>query len=207
MRIINGSDDLAEGAAHLAAVCPVWARVLPGLGPLPLYRRADGFGAVLDAIVGQQISLDAAGAIMRRLAAMGLTEEAAFAQASDDDLRLAGLTRPRQRYLRAIAAAGVDWAGLRTLPDAEVYLRLIALPGIGPWTAQIYLKGALGRADVLAAGDLALQEGARLVYDLPARPDPAALTALAAPWRPWRSVAGRALWAYYLRAKGRKAMT
>ncbi|MDO5704693.1 MAG: DNA-3-methyladenine glycosylase 2 family protein [Paracoccus sp. (in: a-proteobacteria)] len=206
MRLIESAGDLAEGAEHLAAVCPVWARVLPELGPLPLRRRADGFGAICDAVVGQQISIAAAGAIAARMQAAGLWDAAAIAAATDDDLRAAGLSRPKARYLRGIAAAGVDWAGLRDLPDDEVAAVLTALPGIGRWTAEIYLKFALGRADVLASGDLALQEAARLMYDLPARPTPAALVALAEPWRPWRAVAARGLWAYYRLAKGREGV-
>ena len=84
--------------------------------------------------------------------------------------------------------------------------RLTALPGIGRWTADIYLKFALGRADAFAAGDLALAEAARLLFGLNERPGPSALTALAAPWRPWRAVAARALWAYYRTAKGREGI-
>ena len=80
------------------------------------------------------------------------------------------------------------------------------MPGIGRWTAEIYLKFALGRPDVFAAGDLALAESARLLYGLPERPGPAALIALAEPWRPWRAVAARALWAYYHVAKGREGV-
>lgn len=206
MRLVETPDDLAEGCAHLALVCPVWARVLPDLPPLPLRRRSDGFPAILDAVVGQQISVQAAGAIMARLDAAGLTDQAAIAAAAQDDLRAAGLSRPKARYLHDIAAAGVDWDALRALPDDQVMARLTALPGIGPWTAEIYLKFALGRPDVLAAGDLALQEAARLMYDLPERPSPAALTELAQPWRPWRAVAARGLWTYYRQAKGREGI-
>ena len=92
------------------------------------------------------------------------------------------------------------------MPDDEVLDTLIALPGIGRWTAEIYLKFALGRADAFAAGDLALQEAARMLYGLDARPTPAALIEMAEPWRPWRSVAARALWAYYRIAKGREGV-
>ena len=206
MREIRAPADLAEGAAHLARVCPVWARVLPGLGPLPLRRRPDGFAAILDAVVAQQLSTGAAGAIAARMAQAGVTGEAAILAATDEDLRALGLSRPKIRYLRGIAAAGTDWAGLRALPDDEVIARLTALPGIGRWTAEIYLKFALGRADAFAAGDLALAEAARLLYGLPDRPGPAALTALAEPWRPWRAVAARALWAYYRQARGREGI-
>lgn len=206
MRLIETPADLDEGAAHLAAVCPVWARVLPQLGPLPLRRRPDGFAAICDAVVSQQISTAAAAAIAGRMQAAGLADQAGIAAAADDDLRAAGLSRPKIKYLRGIIQAGVDWAALRELPDEAVIDILTALPGIGRWTADIYLKFALGRADAFAAGDLALAEAARLLYDLPDRPRPTALTALAEPWRPWRSVAARGLWAYYRQAKGREGV-
>lgn len=203
-RIIATQADLDEGCAHLARACPIWARTLPLLGPLPLRRRDDGFEAIASAIVGQQISIAAAGAIWGRMQDAGLLTEAALRKASEDDLRAAGLSRAKQRYLRGIANAGIDWNALRDMPDDAAIAHLVALPGIGIWTAEIYLKFALGRADVFAAGDLALQEAARIMYDLPARPTPAVLRQLAEPWRPWRAVAARGLWAYYRLAKGRE---
>ena len=110
------------------------------------------------------------------------------------------------RYSRALAEAALDCDRLRAAPSDEVIETLVSLPGIGRWTAEIYLKFALGRADAFAAGDLALQEAARMMFDLPARPTPAALIEMAEPWRPWRSVAARALWAYYGTAKGREGV-
>nr|WP_223115769.1 DNA-3-methyladenine glycosylase 2 family protein [Paracoccus amoyensis] len=205
--MIETPDDLAEGVAYLARVCPVWARTLPELGPLPMRRRPDGFEAIASAIVGQQISIAAAAAIWQRMQDADLLTADAIAAASDDDLRTAGLSRPKARYLKGIAAAGLDWSALRGMPDDQAIAALVALPGIGIWTAEIYLKFALGRADVIAAGDLALQEAARVMYDLPERPTPAALRALAEPWRPWRAVAARGLWAYYRYAKGREGIT
>lgn len=206
MRVIATAADLEEGVAHLARVDPVWARVLPEIGPLPLRRRADGFGAILGAVVSQQLSTHAADAIAARLAEAGLTTPAAITAASDETLRACGLSGQKIRYLRGIAAAEPDWERLRGLPDDEAAALLVSLPGIGRWTADIYLMFALGRTDALAAGDLALQESARLLFDLPARPRPAALIELAEPWRPWRSVAARALWAYYRVAKGREGV-
>ena len=207
MRLIAADADLAEGAAHLAAVCPVWARVLPDLGPLPLRRRADGFGALLDAVVSQQLSVASARAISGRLAAAGLDAPAPILAAGDDALRACGLSAQKIRYLRGIAAAGIDYAALARAPDEVVIETLVALPGIGRWTAEIYLMFALGRADAFAPDDLALQEAARLLYGLPERPRGRALAALAEPWRPWRSVAARGLWAYYRLAKGREGTT
>ena len=81
---------------------------------------------------------------------------------------------------------------------------LTALKGVGRWTADLYLLSALGRRDAFPAGDLALQEAARQLFALPARPSPQAFEALAEPWRPWRAVAARALWAYYRHIKGRE---
>lgn len=206
MRRIATASDLQAGAAHLAQVCTVWARVLPELGPLPLRRWDEGFGAIRDAIVSQQISVQAAGAILARMAAAGLADEAGIRAADDDALRAVGLSRAKARYLRGITGAGFDWAGLRDLDDDAATRQLTALPGIGRWTAEIYLKFALGRPDVFASGDLALAEAARLLYDLPTRPSPTALIALAEPWRPWRAVAARALWAYYRVAKEREGI-
>lgn len=206
MRVIVDPSDLQEGAAHLAQVCPVWARVLPDIGPLPLRRWDEGFGSIRDAIVSQQISVQAAAAISARMVEAGVSDEAAIRAAGDDALRAAGLSRPKARYLRGIAEAGFDWAALRDLDDDAAIQRLTALPGIGRWTAEIYLKFALGRADVFASGDLALAESARLLYGLPERPTPAALITMAEPWRPWRAVAARALWAYYKLAKGREGV-
>lgn len=206
MRQILGPEDLDEGVAYLMAICPVWARVMPELLPLPLRRREDGFAALVDAVVAQMLSTQSAAAIFGRMSAAGLVSEAAIRAADDETLRAVGLSRAKIRYLRALAEAGIDWPALRVMPDDAVIARLTALPGIGCWTAEIYLKFALGRADAFAAGDLALAEAARLLYDLPQRPGPAALTRLAEPWRPWRSVAARGLWAYYRLAKGHEGI-
>lgn len=205
-RVIVTDADVLAGAAHLAAVCPVWARALPELGPLPLRRRAGGFWAMADIIISQQLSVSSAAAISRRIADAGITTPDAFLAAPDDDLRALGLSRPKVRYVKGIAAAGIDWDALPRMADDDVADLLIALPGVGRWTVDIYQMFALGRPDILAPGDLALQEGARMLYGLDARPTPAALEELAAPWRPWRSVAARALWAYYAQNKGRQGI-
>jgi DNA-3-methyladenine glycosylase II len=202
-RIIHSLDCVAEGAGWLALQEPAFARALPVVGDLPLRREADGFPALLRAIVGQQVSVASARAIWGRLETAGLTEATAMAVASDDDLRAAGLSRQKARYGRALAQSGIDFESLRLMPDAEVVARLVAVPGIGVWTAEIYAMFALGRADVFAPGDLALQEAARLLFGLQARPTERALRQMAEAWSPWRSVAARLLWAYYRVAKER----
>ncbi|MCX7288942.1 MAG: DNA-3-methyladenine glycosylase 2 family protein, partial [Rhodobacterales bacterium] len=169
-RIILSHDCVAEGADWLARQEPAFARAVPLVGVLPLRREEDGFAALLRAIVGQQVSVASARAIWTRLEGLGLTDAAAMAAASDDDLRAAGLSRQKARYGRALAQAGIDFEALWSLPDAQVVQRLVAVPGIGIWTAEIYAMFALGRADVFAPGDLALQEAARVLFGLDARP-------------------------------------
>ena len=202
-RIILTLDCVAEGAEWLARHEPGFARALPLVGDLPLRREADGFAALLRAIVGQQVSVASARAIWGRLESLGLTEAEAMAAASDEALRAAGLSRQKARYGRALAQAGIDFNALRGVPDAEVVRTLVAVPGIGVWTAEIYAMFALGRADVFAPGDLALQEAARMLFGLEARPGDKALRVMAEAWSPWRSVAARILWAYYRVAKAR----
>lgn len=205
-RIIHSPDCVAEGAEWLARTDPRMAVILLQTGPLPLRRGPDGFAALLDAIVGQQVSTASARAIWGRLEAAGLTDEAVVAQTSDEDLRAQGLSRQKARYAKALAEARLDYVSLRDAPNAEVVAILTAVPGIGRWTAEIYAMFALGRADVFAPGDLALQEAARIALNLEARPTAKALAALAEDWSPWRAVAARALWAYYRVAKSREGI-
>jgi DNA-3-methyladenine glycosylase II len=196
-RIIETEACVAEGAAWLARAEPRFARAIELTGPLPLRRRPDGFDQLLAAIVSQQVSVAAARAIQGRLEAAGLTAPAAILAAADEEMRAAGLSRQKIRYARALAAAGIDYAALRAAPTEEVVRTLTAVPGIGVWTAEIYAMFSLGRADVFAPGDLALQEATRRLFDLPERPRPKALRDMAEAWSPWRAVAARALWAYY----------
>ena len=205
-RIITSLDCVAEGAEWLAGREPAFARALPLVGDLPLRREEDGFAALLRAIVGQQVSVASARAIWGRLEGLGLTEAKVMSVATDEDLRAAGLSRQKARYGRALAQAGIDFNSLRGVPDADVVKTLVAVPGIGTWTAEIYAMFALGRADVFAPGDLALQEAARMLFGLEARPSDKALRTMAEAWSPWRSVAARILWAYYRVAKDREGV-
>lgn len=205
-RIIDAPGDVALGCAYLSAREPRFAAALRETGPLPLRRRPDGFGALLGAIVSQQVSVAAADAIHGRMAAAGLMEPAAILAAGDEEMRACGLSRQKVRYARALAEAPPDWDKLRRASTEEVVAELTALPGIGRWTAEIYAMFSLGHADAFAAGDLALQESARILLDLPRRPTDRELRALAEPWAPWRAVAARLLWAYYRVAKDREGV-
>lgn len=205
-RIVETPDCVAEGAEFLAARCPRMAWALQQTGPLPLRRNDEGFGQLLSAIISQQVSVASARAIRARLQAAGMMQPQAVAQASEEDLRALGLSRQKARYARALALANIDFDTLAALSDEQVIATLVQVPGIGRWTAEIYAMFSLGRADVFAPADLALQEGARLLYALPARPTERALRAMAEDWAPWRAVAARLLWAYYHVAKSREGI-
>ncbi|WP_375173339.1 DNA-3-methyladenine glycosylase family protein [Pseudooceanicola sp.] len=201
-RLIDTTEDIAEGAAALARLDPAFAR-LTALTP-PLRRRPAGFATLFQAIVGQQVSTASAAAIWRRVEEGGLTTPAAVLVAGEEGLRAAGLSRPKVRYALALAGAAPAYDAHTALPEEEVIADLTRIPGIGRWTAEIYALSALGRADVFPAGDLALQEAARILYDLEARPDERTLRTMAARWSPWRAVAARLLWELYRMEKQRE---
>ncbi|MGR3463214.1 DNA-3-methyladenine glycosylase family protein [Limimaricola sp.] len=205
-RIITHEDHVAEGAAWLAANTDHFAGLLEITGPLPLRRTPDGFGQLCSAIVSQQVSTASARAIRGRLEAADLMRPDTIANADDDSLRACGLSRQKMRYLRALAASAIDFEGLRAAPTPDVIATLTAVTGIGVWTAEIYAMFALGRADVFAPGDLALQEGARHLLGLEDRPKERALREIAVQWSPWRAVAARGLWEYYHHVKGREGI-
>ncbi|WP_415234016.1 DNA-3-methyladenine glycosylase family protein [Pseudorhodobacter sp.] len=196
-RVIKEDACVAEGAAWLAAHDPRFAAALDQVGDLPLRLRPGGFSALFDAIIGQQVSTQSAQAIWTRLQAAGLIEESAVRNASEVELRACGLSRQKIRYAHALAAARIDYAALPQMPDEAVIATLTEVPGIGTWTAEIYAMFSLGRADVFAHGDLALQEAARRLFGLDERPKEKQMRQMAAGWVPWRSVAARLLWAYY----------
>lgn len=175
--------------------------------------RPQGFETLLQVIVGQQVSLASAAAIWQRLSA-GLrqsggevTPQALLAH-SDEALRGFGLSRPKVRYGRALADAvsggELNFRQLARKSDEDVVEALTAIKGIGRWTAEVYLLGALGRADVWPAQDVALMIAAEDLKGLNERPDGKEMIALAEQWRPWRSFAARLLWQHYRHTKGRQ---
>lgn len=169
-----------------------------------LRRRDPGFAGLVHVVVAQQVSAAAARAISARLEAMlgGPPQAAALlVAAADGSLRAAGISAPKIRSLTAIAAAVADGAidldGLAALDADAAAARLVALPGVGPWTAAIYLLFCLGRGDAFPAGDLALQVAAGEGLGDGSRLSAAALEARAEAWRPLRGVAAHLLWAYH----------
>jgi DNA-3-methyladenine glycosylase II len=200
-RTIDSDADVRAGVRALRRKCVDLRRVHDRTGDPPLRRHTQGFEGLARIIVGQQLSIASAEAIWRRLSlAVHPMHPYAFLGSSDEQLRAAGLSRGKVRTLRAVSAAvedGLDLDGLAQAPDTTVHETLTALPGIGPWSADIYLLFCLGRADAFAPGDLALQTAAANALGLPERPSREALFAIAERWRPWRGVAAHLLWAYY----------
>jgi len=207
-RIIKTEADLREGVRALRRKCPHLRRVHDRIGDPPLRRHAPGFEGLARIIVGQQLSIASAEAIWSRLKlAVRPMTPAAFAALTDDALRQAGLSRGKVRTLRAVCATikdGLDLKSLAREPEPVVHEMLTAVPGIGPWSADIYLLFCLGRADAFAPGDLALQTAVGNVLQLPERPSREGLLAIAERWRPWRGVAAHMLWADYKVAPLRK---
>jgi DNA-3-methyladenine glycosylase II len=206
---IHTEADLDAALAGLVATDPRWRHALATAGRPLLRRRPDGFAGLASIVVSQQLSTASAKAIWGRLeAALDPFSHETVRRARTVRLARAGLSAPKIRTLKAIASAihrgELDLAGLAALPADEAHLRLTAVHGIGPWTADIYLLFCLGHADAWPAGDLALQEAARLLFALPARPSTREMGPLAQAWRPWRGAAACVLWTYYRVAKQRE---
>ena len=205
---INTESDIDAGIAALIARDPRWAAVLKRAGRPPLRRRDGGFAGLAQIIVSQQVSVASAAAIHGRLEAIGNPfDHTSVLRARKDKLLRVGLSNAKVKTLKAIAKAiaakHIDLDALHDMPADDAHVALVALHGIGPWTADIYLLACIGHADAWPAGDLALQEAARLAFDLPARPTTKEMGPLAEPWRPYRAVAARLLWTYYRAVKQR----
>jgi DNA-3-methyladenine glycosylase II len=207
--VIETVDDVARGMKALRRACPVMRRIHDVAGDPPLRRRDGGLAGLARIVVGQQVSVASAEAIWGRFETVFTPLSAArLTAAGDADFRAAGLSAPKIRTLRAIAAAmdaGLDLDALSTIEEAEARARLTAVSGIGPWTADIYLMFCVGRADVFAPGDLALQVAWQWAAGLDERPDAKAMAEIAERWRPWRGVAARMLWAFYAHEKKQRS--
>lgn len=199
---------LAEGARRLAERDPVLRRLHARLGVPPMWGRQPGFAALVRIILEQQVSLEAARTMFRRLAAhAGAMTPSALHALGVQGLREFGLTRQKAAYCHGLAVRILDGdlvlSRVAAAPDAEGRAMLLAVPGIGPWSVDIYYLMALRRPDVWPQGDLALALALREVKQLDALPDRDAQQSIAAAWAPWRSVAARLLWAHYLDARGK----
>ena len=200
VRLIETDADIRAGVTALRKLCPVMKRLHEVVGDPPLRRNVSGFSGLAQVVVGQQLSIASAGAIWKRTVLVVDPFDAPTLLLQDADaLRGAGLSQGKVRTLRAMAEAIV--AGTldldRPLPDKELRAALLAISGIGPWTADIYTMFCLGHMDGFAAGDLALQVAVQRAFELDARPTSQELEIFAERWRPWRGIAARLLWSFY----------
>ena len=209
---IRDEASLVAAAQALTALDPeIISKLVEIGGPPPLRLREPGFAGLAAIIVAQQVSVASASAIYGRLETrIAPLEAAAVLLAEEDLLRGCGLSTSKLKTLRALAheieREGLDLAGLARLDAVEAHQRLTKIHGVGPWTADVFLLFCLGHTDAFAAGDLALQEAARLALGLKKRPDAKRLTRIAERWRPYRGVAARMLWAYYRTVKQRSGI-
>ena len=205
-RIITSEACITEGVHWLVKYEPKFKLAYDLTGPLPLRLREDGFPRLFGAIVSQQLSVASADAIWKRLIDFGIVSPCSIKSASDEVLRSCGLSRQKIRYARALAEANVDFQSLRKMETNNVIQSLTKISGVGIWTAEIYVMFSLGRADVFAPGDLALQEAVKTLFKLEKRPSEKELRIRSENWSPWRAVAARLLWAYYSRVKSREGI-
>jgi DNA-3-methyladenine glycosylase II len=192
----QGVTELCHGDADLG-------RVVERFGAPPLWGRRPGFPTLVRIVLEQQVSLSSAKATYGRLrAALGNVTVQRVAELEVADLRALGITRQKADYCRNLAllmiTGQLDLREIAAADDNTARRRLCEVRGIGPWTADIYLLMALRRPDVWPEGDLALVSAARQVKRLRKTPTPRRLCAIAERWRPWRSVAARVLWHFYL---------
>jgi DNA-3-methyladenine glycosylase II len=202
--------DHREAMEHLVKADPVMAQIIDRVGPCMLGsasdrggRARDHYGALVRAIVGQQLSTSAARSIYGRLIARygGRTPSPSELRADDPEaLRAAaGLSKAKVVFLNDLAerveSGSLVLEELDRLPDEEVAARLIEVKGVGQWTVDMFLIFHLGRPDVLPVGDLGIRRAAMVEYRLRKLPESKRLITLARPWRPWRSVASWYLWA------------
>src|SRR5437016_1898407 len=208
---LHTESDLDAALAYLVKADPRVGQALTLAGRPPLRRRPDGFAGLAAIVVSQELSTASAKAIWHRLvAALDPFDHASMLRARTPKLVRAGLSAPKIRTLKAIATAidcgELDLPSLVHQPADNAHRALTAVHGIGPWTADIYLLFCLGHADTWPAGDLALQEAARLAFGLKQRPAQMEMIKLAERWRPWRGVAAHVLWNYYRAVKKRDAI-
>ena len=195
-----GVDVLAERDSDLY-------RIRDRLGYPPLWAREPGVASLVHIILEQQVSIKAAATMFQRLAShLGSVTPELVQKAGESELRQVGLTRQKARYCvelaNRVASGALELLKLDTLDDAQGRSHLLDIPGLGPWTVDVYYMMALRRANVWPQGDLALASALQDIKQLEARPTRDEQLVFAEQWKPWRAVAARMLWMHYLDARG-----
>lgn len=210
MSVIRDEHDIAEGLAALIELDPALLPVIEAAGPVPLRLSEPGFAGLAHIIVSQMVSKASATAIWSRMTARGPVSPESFLAHAPEVMAGFGLSRAKTSTIEGVARAIVDGeldlAILGAMSTDEAMARLVALKGIGPWTAEVYLMFCLGARDIFPVGDVALRAALGHAFALPERPSLALAAERAALWRPWRSVAARLFWAYYAREMKRDAL-
>jgi DNA-3-methyladenine glycosylase II len=194
---------LSAACKALAAIDPDLARVFQKYGAPPLWDRPEGFPTLIHIILEQQVSLASARACFDKLCfRLGELTPESLLTLSDAELKTAGFSRQKTAYARHLAEAvleqRIDLENLRLLPDSEVKTELQKLKGVGHWTSDIYLLMAMLRPDVMPKGDLALHAAWQKLTGAEKRPGSDEFILMAEKWTPYRSVAARLLWHFYL---------
>lgn len=206
MNDTNKNNLLTKNLKKLARLDTELGDVIKDLDNIKLRTREGGFSALLRAIVGQQLSVKAAAAIWLKLENAKLTTEESIESASDLELRICGLSRQKIKYAKALSAQKINYVKLKSLKEEEVVGILTAVPGIGRWTAEIYLMFCLDKPDIFPSGDLALQEATKILYSLLVRPKEKEMREIAQKWKPFRSLAALVLWEFYAINKKREGI-
>ncbi len=209
-RIIRNDADIQIGLGELLLLDPRLIPIAEIAGPLPLRLATPGFAGLASIIVSQMVSRASADAIWRRIEAAGPVTAQTYAAFQPDIIATFGLSRAKASTLKSLSSAvlsgAIDLDGICTIEGEEALRQLIALPGIGPWTAEVYLMFCAGHADIFPSGDVALQASVGRAFAMETRPVAKALTETARSWSPYRSIAARLFWAYYAATMRREAL-
>lgn len=209
---LNTDADLAAGLKELLKRDPRLIPAAEKAGAFSLRRREPGFQGLCAIVCGQQLSTAAAATIRNQLfAAFDPFHHDTVRLARTDKLRRLGLSFNKIKSIKeigkAVSRGRIDLDAVGNMDADIAHARLVELHGVGPWTADIYLLFCLGHADAFPAGDLAVQEAARIALNLRKRPDAKKLQKIAEAWRPWRGVAAHLMWAYYHVVKRREGIS
>jgi DNA-3-methyladenine glycosylase II len=208
--IIRDHSDIQAGLDALIVLDPRLVAIVQASGPVPLRLNEPGFSGLASIVVSQMVSRASAEAIWRRITAAGPVTADSYRALDPAIVATFGLSRAKAATLlhlsTAISEGHFDLGSVGALETGDAIRQMVALPGIGPWTAEVYLMFCGGHADIFPAGDVALQAAVAHAFGLEARPSAKNLAAMAEAWGPWRSVAARLFWAYYA-AKMRRDVT